>query len=109
MPSHDNARELDDAIARADLEAVARLLDAGVDPNVRDVLGDTPIMNAAWVGASAIVALLLERGADPNSAGLDGRNALQRLSTNHTYWYHGHDECVDLLLAAGARPIGDRS
>ena len=103
MSTHD-AAELDDAVNRAEIDEVRRILDRGVDPNIRDITGDPIIVSAAWVGAADIVELLLARGADANAAGQDGKNALQRLlSDNQGYWYEGHDHVVAILRAAGAR------
>jgi ankyrin repeat protein len=97
------ALKLDDAVNRDAVNEVRELLDAGVDANMRDVAGDPALISAAWIGSSGIVKLLLDRGADVNAIGSDGRNALQRVLTNSTYWYEGHDEVVRILRAAGAR------
>ena len=94
---------LDDAINRGALEEVRALLDLGAALDGPDEGGDTPLISAAWVGSHEIVALLLQRGADINAVGADGRGALQRLLTNHQYWYEGHDACVALLRGAGAQ------
>ena len=93
---------LDDAINRGALAEVRALLDLGAPLDGPDEAGDTPLISAAWIGSHEIVALLLQRGADINAVGADGRGALQRLLTNHQYWYEGHDACASLLRAAGA-------
>src|SRR5690348_6883571 len=41
-------------------------LAAGADPNVRDSLGGTPLLDAAWAGNLEITKLLLAVGADVN-------------------------------------------
>ena len=56
---------MDDAINRDDLDEVAALLKAGVDPNARDVAGDPLLTSAAWIGSPSIVRLLLQAGANP--------------------------------------------
>lgn len=92
---------MDDAVNRGALGEVQELLNQGVDPNLRDVAGDPILVSAAWVGAADIVKLLLERGADVNATGANGRNALQRALSNKTYWDDGHSRAVALLRAAG--------
>jgi hypothetical protein len=46
------------------LEAVRMLLDLGLDPNSSNVDGRTPLMGAALKGATEVVQLLVDRGAD---------------------------------------------
>ena len=91
---------LDDAVNRAELEEVRALLDLGVDPDLRDVVGDTPLINAAWVGSHQIVRLLLARGARPGAQGADGKTASERLLSNDGSWHADHDECVRILRRA---------
>ena len=95
-----DAIRLDDAANRGALAEVQELLDEGVDPNMKDVAGDPVLIGAAWVGAADIVKLLLDRGANVNAVGCDGRNALQRVLTNDSYWHEGHDQVVKILRAA---------
>jgi len=57
-------------------EAVRLILEAGADPNA-DVGGENPLRSAAWRGSLAVVALLLDHGADTGVRGEDGRTALQ--------------------------------
>ena len=55
------------------LEVIKRLLRVpGLDVNVRDQLGLTPIYDAASWGYSDIVRLLVRAGADPNIPSNDG-------------------------------------
>ena len=93
---------IDDAINRAALEEVRALLDLGVSPNAKDVVGDPILIGAAWVGAPDVVRLLLLRGADPTAAGLDGLNALQRIATIKEQQHEGHLACAEVLRAARA-------
>lgn len=58
-----DAGRLDSAVNRAELEEVRTILDEGVDPNIKDVVGDPVIIGAAWIGAPEVVRLLAERGA----------------------------------------------
>jgi ankyrin repeat protein len=48
---------------KENLEAVAMLLDLGLDPNAANNEGRTPLMGAALKGRSDVVRLLVERGA----------------------------------------------
>lgn len=88
---------MDDAINRDDLDEVAALLKAGVDPNARDVAGDPLLINAAWIGSPSIVNLLLQAGADPLLRDRDGLTALERLMQNTEYWDEGHDQVKQIL------------
>ncbi len=56
---------------------VARfLLDAGADPNARDAWGNGALMKAvfAYRGDGALINLLLEHGADPDSKSISGKS-----------------------------------
>ena len=54
-----------------DIEAVVSLSD-GVDPNVRDNDGATPLHYAARAGSLGAIGALLEAGADRNTRDNDG-------------------------------------
>jgi ankyrin repeat protein len=62
------------AAAFADAATVARLLEAGADPNIANDAGATALMWAA--GDSAKAAALIEHGADVNARSADGRTPL---------------------------------
>lgn len=51
------------------------LLDHGADVDMKDREGFTPLINASLRDCSTCVALLLERGADPNLPGAFGKTA----------------------------------
>jgi uncharacterized protein len=100
------------AAKAGDLPAMRLLLDHGADPTLTPTRsGITPLMAAAGLGtaeqdttgryktqAQAIEAieLLLERGADVNSAATDGRTAV------HGAALQGYDEVIKYLAAHGA-------
>jgi len=67
---------LDDAINRAALDEVKKLIELGASINGRDPLNWTPLMNAAWVGADDIVELLLSKGVDINAVNNEDKTAL---------------------------------
>src|SRR2546427_2012375 len=56
----------------------------------------SPLIAAAWGGQTESVELLLDRGANVNSASTRGETALMGPA------YHGDTEIVKLLLAKGA-------
>lgn len=62
----------------------------------QDKAGNTALMMAVIGGASPIVDLLIEKGADVNAQNRHGGNALARAA------HFGHDELVRQLLAKGA-------
>jgi ankyrin repeat protein len=64
--------EIAAAAAAGDVEAVARFLHGGGDPNAADKEGYTLMCEAASAGALDVVRLLLRHGARPADAGPDG-------------------------------------
>lgn len=58
------------------LTVLRLLLEAGVDANVANEDGQTPLMLAAAVGSVAAVRMLLDYGADPNRKNLSGQTAM---------------------------------
>ena len=57
---------LEMAALRGDIEALARLLDAGVHPDSLTARGASPLRRAAERGHLEALRLLLDRGASPN-------------------------------------------
>jgi len=77
---------------------VATLIAAGVDPNVVNDDGYTPLLWASWNGHEACVAALITAGADPNVADNRGNTPLHRVALG------GYKACVAALIAAGGGP-----
>ena len=75
-------------------EAVRTLLDAGADPNTRDVSGKTPLHVAVLWGNAETVRTLLDAGADPNARDVSGRTTL------HDAMVRGNAGTVTALLEA---------
>jgi ankyrin repeat protein len=86
-----------ESVKARDIEAVTRLLDAGVPPDLGDQEGTTALSWAAGKGFAEIVSLLLERGANPELA-----NKYGVLPIHHAC-NAGHVEAVKLLVDHGAR------
>jgi ankyrin repeat protein len=82
---------------------LSTLLGLGANPNQQDKDGQTPLIGAfTWSNASeetitAMVARLLEAGADPNIADSRGRTALNLAAMRPM------PDAVDLLIAKGAK------
>jgi len=80
------------------VELVARLIDSGMDVNAATRTGNTPLIHACAAGATAVVSLLLERGADVNGCGEGVFNSPPIRAAAQS----GEPSVVDLLLAHGA-------
>src|SRR3954469_6725831 len=68
-------RPLPSAAAAHDHAAVAALLQAGADPDVRQQGGYTPLLSAAHADDPEMTRMLLDAGADPDVTADDGRDA----------------------------------
>lgn len=90
---------LREAVFRADLPQVERLLAMGADPDALDGAAgglSRPLLTAACLGLERIVRRLLHAGARPSRLSVQGRTAL------HLAADQGHANVVGLLIAAGA-------
>jgi ankyrin repeat protein len=86
-----------DAAAKGNADLVKRLIDKGTPVNGLDLFGHSALTEASWGGKTAIVALLLEKGADPTIKKSDGETPLS-LATGQN-----HPDVVALLNAAIAK------
>ena len=92
-PPHNNDTTIHEAAAIGDVIAVKKHLDKGVNLDVRDKLGRTPLKVAAISAKTEVVALLLKEGAD-----VDARaNCCGGMALHHVV-FTGNKEIVDLLL-----------
>jgi ankyrin repeat protein len=90
------------AATGGDVAAMTRMLNAGLDPNVRDDAGYTPLIAAARSGNIAVIRLLVSRGADPNL-----RDAAVNSWTPLLHAIHkAQPGASATLLEAGANPNG---
>ena len=96
-PMTQEESELIDAAVKGDNTRITKLLAAGINVNVRDSNGGTPLAHAAWFGHVETVKLLIEKGADVNAKKLDG-NTPVALAT-----YSKHPEILEILKKAGAK------
>ncbi|MDD2904076.1 MAG: ankyrin repeat domain-containing protein [Syntrophales bacterium] len=98
--------------AIGDAAAVRLFLAAGMDPNVRDNQGVTPLIAAARSGKTEVVKLLLEQGADLKAQNPERvikrgkKRRKKKIRYGGTPLMHaargGHADTVRLLLAKGA-------
>jgi|SRR5215472_12329132 len=88
--------ELQRAARQGDLTALRSRLQQGADPNVRDALGRTPLLEAVRAGQTEAVRLLLGAGAKVNVPSLDGRTPLIEAAAQ------GQTDAAKLLIEGGA-------
>jgi ankyrin repeat protein len=69
------AASLFNAIIKHQTHMIHSLLRVGINLNVKNIEGITPLMAAVQFGYQDIVAILLERGAKPNMTNSDGETA----------------------------------
>ena len=93
-----SAEDLFDAARRGDRSRVAQLLDAGVDVNAKARYDMTALMFAADKGHLDVVRLLVERGADVNTADTFYKSRAIDSALNN-----GHRHVAKFLLQHGSR------
>jgi ankyrin repeat protein len=74
--SSDGGRLLQIAIKEGDVNLIESLLDAGVDPNIQNSSGETPLHWAVSFGHANIVDILLGRGTESEVRDKSGRTAI---------------------------------
>lgn len=79
------------------IEGIRLLLDAGANPNIQDLAGQTPMHGASGFNSIEPVRLLLNAGADPNIPNIEGNTPLHNAISGE------NEEAVALLLEAGAQ------
>ncbi len=84
------------AVVRGDVDTVRQALETGVDPDVLEPNGATPLIVGAMLGHTDLVRFLIDREAALDVQNNDGATAL------HVAALFGHPESVKLLLGAGA-------
>ena len=84
------------AITEGHAATIRVLLDGGIDPNIRDCMGVTPLFQAVENWNAEVVRLLIDRGADPNIRDREGMTPFFHAVQN------GEVETVQLLLDKGA-------
>lgn len=85
------ATTLFNAVLKNRTHMISVLIRAGVDPDVRNIEGMTPLMAAAESGAMEIARLLVENGADPTLVDEAGETALDIAIRR------GHREMAEIL------------
>lgn len=90
------------ASANGNVEAVRWLLFAGVELDVHDCYGYTPLHYACQAVDERILGLLLTAGAHPNVLNQAGRAPLHEALMAYTTWPKPIEDKVRLLLAHGA-------
>ena len=81
------------AAAACNRDMVARLLDRGVDPNMRQQMDYTPLHTAAARGDREMATLLLRHGATRDAKGTDGKTPADVARE------HGHQDIAEWLLS----------
>lgn len=74
-----------DPVLKKVAPVVEVLLEAGADPNLADLAGNTPLMAAAQLGDVSLVQRLLDAGADPGLRNAQGETA-QSLALRHDHF-----------------------
>lgn len=114
--AEDSSGQLAFAARQGDLAEVRRLLAAKADPNQQDVVGETPLFEAAASGSVSVTATLLLAGADPDHTSLMGSvpldlaasspvRALLRLCIGEKIEFNERDSILDSLVPELRIPV----
>src|ERR1700682_3305363 len=93
---------LHNAAERDDAKSVQELLGAGQPVNGLDKQGNTPLMLAASMGADEAARALIDGGANGHAIDRNGCSVLSCAVAA------GNTKLIQLLLARGAEPNGNR-
>ncbi|CAG9319899.1 unnamed protein product [Blepharisma stoltei] len=93
-----NASMLFHAILEDNKKFVEFLLSKGVNPNITNKIGETPLHHAADNSLLEIASLLIRYGANPNSVTIEGEIPL------HNAAFRGDKYMVELLLSNNSEP-----
>jgi ankyrin repeat protein len=92
--------QLFSAVRSGDLTIVKSLIKKGLDVNIRDEDGISPIHYAVVLGHNHIAQLLIESGADVNTQSCD----MEFTTLLYATCFTGNYELTRILIAAGANP-----
>lgn len=89
LSSH-NQKKLDDLLLKhskniASFNYIKELVEKGANVNVRDFLGNTPLMLASQKSAYNIVKFLISKGADVNAVNRNGLSVIFHLALSGFY------------------------
>lgn len=87
-----------EAVLSGDTNSVEELINSGVDVNVQDIDGWTPLMWAAQNNDIFMIEFLMQNGADPNYQDYYEETALEQAI------YQDNAETVQILISLGADP-----
>lgn len=93
------SRSLLKAVDKGDVQAIKKLFDGDTIPDVNAKValgGFTALAIAAYAGHTAVVAALINAGANVDAVNKDGSTALMLAAAN------GHADAVQILIDAGA-------
>jgi ankyrin len=95
-PQADGTTALHWIVRQDDVELAKRLLAAGAQATAQNRYGISPLYLAAVNGSASMIGLLLDAGADPNEAGVEGETVLMTAART------GAVPAARVLLARGA-------